>query len=821
MPQYNDLPQGGQVVSAPQQAAPAQQTQPQQGGQYNDLPQGGQVQPQGQGKPNNVQPDDYLTKTENLIGKGEDLLGSVAAGFGKGAESTAHGISSLTHVDALGRAADLDKGAAYLMGGKGAVQQLSNITPQAGRTAMDNQSKPQGIGQGIGYGGEALTEFLLGDEALKGMSLADRLLTAHKITDALQSSPKVMKALQLGANIGKAASELGPEERELLQKYPTIARLVSLGMDSLRGGATQAAQTAVKTGGDVKQAAEQGAGVTAGGVALGAPLAAVGGALAKGVQTGNELTDLAKEGANAPEPSEGVSHVRNLLNNAETKMHTDYEAGINDLKHELGGNELPVKDSPVSNKAKEILNQASSTAKNEHPLVGQVKNSAGNKLDADTRSLLKNLASGESPKVSAPDTTKLVPLSETPQKTILSLKSGDNPIALGQVSLTPMDEKLGPGSMEVSTSQIKPSFQGKGYGGQLYRKLINYAKDSGVSTLYSDDQVSDQAKNVWESLKKDFPVEQVTAPDGSSRYKIDLSQVKEPEGTEMKPFNVGDLVSFRQEVRKLASNYQLGDPNSRALRQLLGSVDDSIDSMANQSPSDAGAKYKDLRTAYRTRLADLESTPLSKLRTNEPGQSVNDVGQYLLSGNTSKDKIETLARVIGPDQMKNVADNISKGWLKDATDESGKFNAQKFLNSYNKVKPEVRDTLFGQSLSGNNARINLDNFVDGAQTARNVQAAMKAGLLTVAGGAIHGPVGAAIGLLAGSGDTAASMKYGRSLLDYVVNHPATWASIRGGEKVATAGAEQAPRIVKGVGTTANLPATLKHVYAGSQKSLSQ
>ena len=73
--------------------------------------------------------------------------------------------------------------------------------------------------------------------------------------------------------------------------------------------------------------------------------------------------------------------------------------------------------------------------------------------------------------------------------------------------------------MEISTSQLKEEFQGKGHGSEAYRQAIDYAKKEGVKTLYSDDQVSTKANRVWKSL-----VDKGTAEwdADKSRYRIDL-----------------------------------------------------------------------------------------------------------------------------------------------------------------------------------------------------------------------------------------------------------------------------------------------------------
>lgn len=139
------------------------------------------------------------------------------------------------------------------------------------------------------------------------------------------------------------------------------------------------------------------------------------------------------------------------------------------------------------------------------------------------------------PQSSSPATVSVTPLSERPGKKILAAKSGEERI--GQVSLTPINE-VQQGAYEISTSQIKPSFRGEGKGKEMYRQVIDYAKKTGATAIYSDDQMSPEAKGVWESLSKEFPVKKE-----GGRYKIDLAKSgiysgSSPEGPAVKALTV-------------------------------------------------------------------------------------------------------------------------------------------------------------------------------------------------------------------------------------------------------------------------------------------
>lgn len=211
------------------------------------------------------------------LGEGLDA----ATGFAKGAGQTVVGTAELAKKmlpPSVSSALGADKWA----------------TPE-----MQSAMTPHGGAELVGYGGENLAEFMLGDEALKGMSLADKFLNVSKVAKIFQESPRLMKALQTGVDISKAQATLGPEEVAAIKKSPIIARLVSAGMDAIRQGVVQGAETTAKTG-DVGEGAKAGAtmaGVSAG---VGLPTAGASGLLSKITEAVRPITEEIA-GVNVPE----------------------------------------------------------------------------------------------------------------------------------------------------------------------------------------------------------------------------------------------------------------------------------------------------------------------------------------------------------------------------------------------------------------------------------------------------------------------------------------------------------------------------------------
>ena len=279
--------------------------------------------------------------------------GNVGVGAAKGLESTAEGIGSLIHkIPGIG-----DK-----------------IVPGEGLTAMQKQSTPEGSDQWVGYGGENLAEFMLGDEALKGLSMADKFKQISDVMGILEKSPRLMRMLQMGVDVGKAQAELGPEEQAALKKSPMLARLVGAGMDAIRQGAVQGAQTLTKTGGDVGEAAKQGTetGVASG--VLGGAFGLLGRAAEKAGEAGKAVQQASEVGKTAQTAEETTKGLADKINAAEQQMHGDFETGIQKLKGDLGDQKVPYQGSPLQKAAQEAL-QGKTEAKG--VLGGGLQNIAG------------------------------------------------------------------------------------------------------------------------------------------------------------------------------------------------------------------------------------------------------------------------------------------------------------------------------------------------------------------------------------------------------------------------------------------------------------
>lgn len=220
-PQIEGLPPGSVVTPVPgsaPQPAPSQQVQ--------GLPPGSVVTPIGQ--PANdldTSGEDSSSAPASNPGTG-GFLNDYYTGVAREAVKSISGIDSMvSKIPVIGKALTTP-----LVGGKSSQQAIADEQNYA------NQPRENSTQSGGGFM-ESAMEFLMGDEALKSLSLADKLKKVAPILKQVETSPRLAQALEA----------------------------------AMRTGTVSGAQTLVKTGGDVGEAAKSAAvgGIT-GGVVQGA-----------------------------------------------------------------------------------------------------------------------------------------------------------------------------------------------------------------------------------------------------------------------------------------------------------------------------------------------------------------------------------------------------------------------------------------------------------------------------------------------------------------------------------------------------------------------
>lgn len=561
------------------------------------------------------------------------------------------------------------------------------LVPEAGLQAMEGMtpdSTAGKIGHAAGYGGETLTEFILGDEALQGLALSQRLGAAAKIAKTLEGSPKTLAALKIGA-------------------------------EALSSGVVAGTQEGLRTG-SVKEGLKAGATMAGTSAVIGGALAPVKAALAAGAKTAETTKALATEGEQAIPKPEMANTVRDWLEQAKESMHNRFQAGIDHMKDAFGDETIEPKEAPMADTAKDILKKP---VPSEHPFVSTGKEMVGEGLDPSVRTFIEQIAKGEVPDEAAAQAAKA---------------GEEGP----KIVLTDAEPEVGE---EAEAAKTKP------------------------------------------------------AP----------------------PADINALTQIRQLAREKMSQYDYGDINARALRKLIngtngvGGIDGTIDALAEKVDNpELSDYYKTLRSNYRNLVGHFESSPvINKLMEARPGRAVDDVEQALISGTNQGAKLNSLKTVldsVDPTHMRDIADNVMRNWIKDATTESGTIDYNKFLKSWDKAA-KVRDELFSRSGSS----VPIQSVIDDARTARNVQFASKVGLLTTVGGHFAGPLGVLVGLAIGSGEKSA----GKDLINYVVEHPKVWKMVTGASKIA----ESKPAAVASKATKFGIANTLKGIYQGTSPAL--
>ncbi len=284
----------------------------------------------------------------------------VLSGIGGGVLDTAYDLGSAI-VDPISGAAG------RLTGDKVGDSSLS-LNPLDGLAkptpdALQNNTTSEKVGGGL----ESIAEFILGDEALKGMSLSEKLGLAQKAS-------------------------------ALAEKSPYIGKLLNLGMDAVRQGSVGAAQGLAKSG-SVTDAGKEGA-ATAGVSAL---AGAAGVAMNKAASPlvdwlagkGHSLTDTVdsaklingiEDAFNAerarppvidvPRPNMDrqtlADFIKTQVDEAEHRMHTDYQEGLDNFTGATGGKAVPLAGSPLQSAAAGWLADSSAGGSGVSSLDGAV-----------------------------------------------------------------------------------------------------------------------------------------------------------------------------------------------------------------------------------------------------------------------------------------------------------------------------------------------------------------------------------------------------------------------------------------------------------------
>lgn len=314
-------------------------------------------------------------------------VAGIPSGIGEGIVSTVSGAANISNqvVEGLTKSLNLNnEQSESLRAFLAPVLGPTVMLPQGARNELNKvagQGEQGNAGENIGYGGETLAEFIMGDAALKALPVAQRMEAAAKAITTIEGSPRLAQALKFGT------------------------RMLSLaGIHGTEAGLVQGTQAALRTPGTLEQKAETGLrqGSETAALAGAADIPAQGiSALASKVGSAAEgarnLAALGEVGKSPAEISEGLQ--AELLK-SHTQMGQDYEDAIrgvgneDSIENRLEGETIEAKTAPMAEKAQELL---ANPIPEEHPVTALAKTVAGDKLDGSTRKLLQQIADGEVP----------------------------------------------------------------------------------------------------------------------------------------------------------------------------------------------------------------------------------------------------------------------------------------------------------------------------------------------------------------------------------------------------------------------------------------
>lgn len=571
-------------------------------------------------------------------------LGAIGEGAGQGLLSGINGIIDMgnkvadyTHTDRV-------------------PQSVSDTLQQRQQElAADNKENP--TLNKIGYGGETLAEFMMGDEALKALPMSERLLQTAKTMKIFEKSPKLMQALKIGAEAANTGA---------------------------RTGVVQGAQTLARTGGDVKQAASDAATAGVVGGATGAVTGALGNFLSKGGKAAQTVQGMSDAATNAPTEQGVFGSLADHINQEKSKVDEAFSTATqsaSDAKDQAVGAADAAKTSATQGASDTFSNQKNAA----EDLINNKKEQdasflqdnvdrANRGLQASKKYIQTNLVSGlDQLSSGAADTEDLAGqvnngINEYEKASHTDFEEGLNG---DEGVITRLDGQTVP----VSESPVSTEAQ----------KLLNTpnpADHPAVAGMKSvaGDKIDASVKQKLQELADGV----ITKGEGENATT-----------TKMPDWTAKDLVQFRQSARQAASGYMRGDINRRVLGDLINSVDDTLEQMADKAGDpEAIGDYKALRNQYKTARANLDTSTADKLNLKDNDQGLNDVSKYLTGGNNSLAKLSTIRKIVGDGTMQDLAKSKVAQWK-----ELAQSDPAKFVKEFGAMTDGVKKSFFGDEMT--------------------------------------------------------------------------------------------------------------------------
>lgn len=273
-------------------------------------------------------PDSLDTNNPNhsWLGNQAREINSLGAGIGSGVMDTIGGGINL--------ARKLDEKFGINPAITNVEQKAANYVQGKNQELQQQNSENPGI-HSLGKGVESLAEFLIPGEgevnaAGKAMSYAERLTEGTKLAKILEDRPVIQRILRAGV------------------------RAIGTGSEQ---AAIQGAQTLVKTGGDVGQAAESAgaAGVTGG--VLGGAGSLIGDALTGAGKAGESVQKLEDVADQATPKGEVSKNLADTINQNAQDLSDNYGNSLKAFQKRTAGTTVPYQDSPLHKTVQSLLGE--------------------------------------------------------------------------------------------------------------------------------------------------------------------------------------------------------------------------------------------------------------------------------------------------------------------------------------------------------------------------------------------------------------------------------------------------------------------------------
>jgi hypothetical protein len=784
--------------------------------------------------------------SDDLVTKATKAAGGVLEGVGEGVFGTAAGAT-----DALG-----GKGTGF---------------SDALHTLAGDKDQQHGTAQQIGHGLETIGEFIMGDEALKGLSLAQKLQQSSKVMAIIEKSPKLAQALNLGINVGKVGGELTPEERAMLKASPRLARYAALGMESVRAGAVQAGQTAVRSGninpltdegrGNLEHAASEGGKMALGNAVIGGTLGEVGNVLGKGAKAADKagaLSEAAKNGPTSVEAGQAVSDAANQANNrtlaeinagvkgakdtlqnasdtaeqlglnAPTneeitakaqehaqngldKLGADYEQNASKVSNDLEGHTIDYHESPMQLAAQDIVTGPGKSTEGIAKDVGMVNPASPDLVSRITR--LADEAAGTDPKTGEKIKVTADDLLEFAKKYKQDIRNTDSSTQEGRANRDVLFKMLD--GVHQSLEQLAKN-AGKPESYQLVKDMNSQYKN-GLQVFRNPDV---------QALLKGGKESNILTYLSGGKSVGDIKAIKSAMG----PDAFGSLAD--NAVQRMAANATDANGEFSFNKFLQG---------WNKIPPDVrdemfkGSPYGKTIDGLVEKVQGVNASGAIP-QAEEATKAANDSLQKILgNGDVSsliKDptRVQALSQLVGPDGMAELGKTVLQNQLREAATkgagEVGQVNTGKFLKFVESLKdsPEVVNSLFKPTEESAQAYAKLLNDVKDVHGVKNL---IKAGVIATPIASATGLVGAlshsAISALLGGSVAALGEGKISGLIEDIANHPKMWAALRALGKPRPVLAPEGSRVIRAaIGKPVGSGLTsLASALSGTQSQLSQ